>query len=626
MTYDLSLPKLVDLAIGTPEVGTLDLTALHSLLHIIVRKLGCQKTQVLLLPDHKERINWLIESLDENPSLSVTVEQQDGGDEVFQVMKYVNIPEHVEQRSESISNSSEVQDFSERLSNLESVVSILPSPEELERYQSSRESLKPEESVDFLNMAARLDTIEVSLGKLTALANDLLLEFARMEKMVLPYLEGGDIAVLKTQIDNINYLLTTQFPGFCSRRPSDPQRASKRLTINALPEDFYTRGIPTIAQLPSTSTKRASSRLQSIAPSDQLEKEVECIKSVLNGLIGMLPLPDASGSELVLTNSEVSCEESQSTMRPNFHQKAASAIINLRSVQKEIDEIFLEKEERLVALETAHKEVLDLGAKLQETIDAIREQFETLENKLDLIKEELAMNLEDRRKILQDQLDKLSQDVDYLNTDTVGRVIQLEMQIEDRPDFALFRTRVSLEQFEIQLAIIKQSIEDCKLEFDRNDLLQRIDSLVLKLCEKVDRRELSTLETKTNKKLSLLQLRLNKFLTLQESIEAAGTKLKFSGNFTCISCDHEATTKALANLVPQSKAIRAKFSYPYEMDAGYETRKNRYCAGLHTVARKPRKINAQRLCQSLKVDDPSKLLNLGLHIVSPENPAYKIHL
>lgn len=626
MTYDLTLAKLVDLAIGTPEVGTFDLTALHSLLHIIVHKLGCQKSQVELLPDHKGRLDWLIESLDENPSVNVAVEQRDG-DEVFQVLKFeIQEQEQVEQSTESVSNSSDMQDISQRLSTLESVVSVLPSPEKLQRYQSSRESLKPEESVDFLNMASRLDTIEVSLGKLTSLANDLLLEFARLEKMVLPYLEGGDIAVMKTQIDNINHLLTTQFPGFCSRRSSDPQRASKRLTINALPEDFYTRGVPTIAQLPTTATKRTNSRFQSMMVPDQLEKEVECIKSVLNGLIGMLPLPDASGSELVLSNSEISCDESQPAMRTNFHQKAASAIINLRSVQKEIDEIFLEKEERLVALETAHKEVLDLGSKLQETSDTIREQFDVLESKLEQMREELVLNIEDRYKSLEIKLEKLSENVEYLNNDTVGRVIQLEMQIEDRPDFALFRTRVSLETFETELAILKQCMEDFKLEFDRNDLLQRIDAVALQLCEKVDHKELSTLEMKTNKKLSLLQLRLNKFLALQESIEAAGTKLKLSGNFKCISCDHEATAKALAEVAPQSNPFRSKVHYPYEMDAGHETRKNRYCAGLHTaatLARKPRKINVQRMCESLKLDQQ---LDLGLHVVSPENPAYKIHL
>ncbi|XP_062549762.1 uncharacterized protein LOC134214399 [Armigeres subalbatus] len=636
MTYDLSLAKLVDLAIGTPKIGCFDLTALHTLLHIIVSKLGCQKSHVELLPDYKEKLNWLIESLDEEPSLHVAVEQRDN-DEVFQVLAFDKNISQTEQRAPSVSNSSASQDISQRLSDLESVVSVLPNPEELRRYQSSRESLKPEETVDFLNVASRLDTIEISLGRLTTLANDLLLEFARMEKMVLPYLEGGDIAVMKTQIDNIIHLLTTQFPGFCSRRSVDPQRASKRLTINALPEDFYTRGVPTIAQLPATSSQRNNSRFSAIrnsvstAASEQLEKEIEGIKSVLNGLIGMLPLPDASGSELVLSNSEISCEESQPAMRTNFHQKAASAIINLRSVQKEIDEIFLEKEERLVALETAHREVLDLGSKLQETINAMRENFEALESKLNLLKDECMVNMEEHFNIFGNELEKLTQDVEYLKSDTVGRVIGLEMQMEDRPDFSFFRTRVSLEKFETEIAIVKQSVEICKREFNKEELLEEMELLAAKLCEKVDRKELHTLEVKTNKKLLLLQSRLNKFLALQESIAAAGTKLKLSGNFKCISCDHEATMTAIDEVVPQTKPFRVKPHYPYEIDAGYEARTKRYCGGRQTaaaLARKSRRISVEqrRLCEPSPLFEKAKTLELGLHIVSPEKPAYKIHL
>ena len=49
MTASLSLAQMVDLALGTPEVGAVNFNVLHSLLHALIGKLDLQ--------DHKANIN-----------------------------------------------------------------------------------------------------------------------------------------------------------------------------------------------------------------------------------------------------------------------------------------------------------------------------------------------------------------------------------------------------------------------------------------------------------------------------------------------------------------------------------------------------------------------------------------
>uniref|UniRef100_A0A1Q3G018 DUF4795 domain-containing protein n=1 Tax=Culex tarsalis TaxID=7177 RepID=A0A1Q3G018_CULTA len=638
MTVDVSLSKLVDLAIGTPDDGSVDFSTLHTLLHIIVRKLGSQRSSVELPPDQQQQLEpLLLRSSERTSSVQVTVHERDGR-ESFRVRSHSS--EEVEEDEPKSSHRSslssvEIEDINQKLEDLERKVSILPSELDVEQYCSRRESLNPESPLDYLSLASRLDTIEVSLGKLTATMSDVMMEFTRLEKLVLPYLDGGDIAVLKMQVENISRLLADHFPGFRSRQPSDRQSGSRRLTIETLPVDFYSQGIPSIAQIANARRSFMRSPVTqssaSIQIPDHLEREIEAIRGVLNSLIGVLPLAEESqSSELILSKSDEACDESETTVKANFHQKAASAIINLRFVQKEIDELFQEKEERLAIIERSQRDAAELMETLQTSMEKLKEQFTLLQEHAERFENEFQKKFEDFQTEINDHIKNLIDDVSYLKNDTVERVLQLEFQIEDRVDFELFKTRVPLQQFQMTISDIGRALKqhDEKLEASKANLLQLIHDLTPEIQAKVDRAELSSLERNVSKKLNLLQLRLTKFLKLQESIAAAGTKLKLSGALKCISCDHDSTMNALDDIVPRNNLpLRA---YPYEMDASLEARKNRFCGGIHTTmtARKPAVISARRLCEARELVNRMKKpsLDLGLNVVQPEDPTYKIHL
>lgn len=57
----VNVDQLVDIALAKPRTGVLNLVALHSLLHIIVRKLNLGKCKVEL-PTHSEKIKKYLQS------------------------------------------------------------------------------------------------------------------------------------------------------------------------------------------------------------------------------------------------------------------------------------------------------------------------------------------------------------------------------------------------------------------------------------------------------------------------------------------------------------------------------------------------------------------------------------
>lgn len=652
MTADISLPKLVDLAIGTPDCGSVDFGTLHTLLHIIVRKLGSHKSHVELSPDHRKQLDPLISSLPQDPEIRVSIGQRDGH-ELFKVCEFreesfleQDAPDD-EQEEETPSPASKrdttpssirlstdgIQDITYKLEELEErTASILPTSEDFQRYLASRETLKPDEPVDFISLAARVDTIEMSLGKLMSTIDGIMFEFTRLEQLVLPYLDSGDITALKTQVHNISHLLAENFPGFRSRQPSERMSAIRRLTIERLPTDFYKRGVPSIEAITESDfrhSRRMSPRYRRSLRTSQdseLEREIEGIKSVLNGLIGMLPL-SPSGSELVATRSDLYCEESSEKLpQANFHQKAADAIINLRTVQKEIDELFLEKEERLVYLERIQKESMDLQSKLKDTLDELQRQFVEVREGFELFGMDSEKKFNDFKDELDAQMRLVKKDVDYLKNDAVQRIMQLEFDVGDRVDFELFKTRVPMHLFEVTIAEISDSLESCKKSLKKYSasVTDQQSELIRSLQTKVDQKEFSSFQRSLTKRMGLLQLRLNKLLKIQETIDAAGTKFKSSGPLKCISCDHEATMTALEDIIPKNRLPQK--SYPFVVDGGFEYQKTRCSGGLHTLVKKraffPKSCEGRRLVGHIK----KQALEFKLTAVPPEDPAYKIHM
>ncbi|XP_012339960.2 uncharacterized protein LOC105735001 [Apis florea] len=68
-SLQVSLPQMLDLALGTPEVGAVNLNILHNFLHILLHHINLKSTKVEYRGDDAKRIKTLVSSLKEGPSL-----------------------------------------------------------------------------------------------------------------------------------------------------------------------------------------------------------------------------------------------------------------------------------------------------------------------------------------------------------------------------------------------------------------------------------------------------------------------------------------------------------------------------------------------------------------------------
>ncbi|CAL7944833.1 unnamed protein product [Xylocopa violacea] len=68
-SLQVSLPQMLDLALGTPEVGAVNLNILHNFLHVVLHQINLGSTKVEYRGDDANRIKTMVSSLKAGPSL-----------------------------------------------------------------------------------------------------------------------------------------------------------------------------------------------------------------------------------------------------------------------------------------------------------------------------------------------------------------------------------------------------------------------------------------------------------------------------------------------------------------------------------------------------------------------------
>nr|XP_003705842.1 PREDICTED: uncharacterized protein LOC100883897 [Megachile rotundata] len=68
-SLQVSLPQMLDLALGTPEVGAVNLNILHNFLHVLLHQINLQSIKVEYRGDDANRVQTMVSSLKTGPSL-----------------------------------------------------------------------------------------------------------------------------------------------------------------------------------------------------------------------------------------------------------------------------------------------------------------------------------------------------------------------------------------------------------------------------------------------------------------------------------------------------------------------------------------------------------------------------
>uniref|UniRef100_A0A182S1Z4 DUF4795 domain-containing protein n=1 Tax=Anopheles funestus TaxID=62324 RepID=A0A182S1Z4_ANOFN len=543
--------ELLAEAFGTPVQGDLKFTPLQQLLQAILGKLNLEdvpvdQVQSCSLPANTSSVESKTSSIQE------ITESPTDYDESFVVQeKPTNTPvpvmrfEDTEAYQELIAKITKLQNIVEGLQSecgkqSEIHKAILPTVEELDQFSRSRTSSLQstvDTPLDYLSFAARLDKIDESIGKLTSMANDTVLEYSRLEKSILPFLGGGEVTIMRAQLDNVNQLLKAHFPDFRAHCSSvSVLKTSKHFSMDGtVPVDFYQHPVPSTVK--SLVPRRSTIKHQ---PEPDLEKELDTIRSALVSLIARLPLPEQDSA------SEVSAEAS---------------IASLELTPGTIQAIWpREYEERIEALEKSVEVQSKLSESLASKCNKFPETTGELEFRLESVHQTVTAEMKALELDFNSKLTTLVERVDVEQMEMVTHLDLLDQQMEDRVEYKHFQTRLSKEQF---TKTIEQLETHINTQIDHfSTLMQCIENRLKKLNTdmetKTDSIKLERLEVKLRNRFNFMHLLIDNIRTaLRKTSEAAGTKISLGAvPLRCISCNHETTMRKVQDLIPTGLSLR----------------------------------------------------------------------
>ncbi|XP_050090626.1 uncharacterized protein LOC126574458 [Anopheles aquasalis] len=425
----------------------------------------------------------------------------------------------------------------------------MPTVEQLEEYRGSRtSSLHPghENAIDYLSLVSRFDKIDETIGNLTSLAHDTVLEYARIEKSILPLLEGDVLANIHAQLDTIHQQLKAQCPEYKPQRRSVTRSSkSSRPDVAPSPIDFYQHTVPSSVK---ALVPRRSTLAELPKKEDLLKQELDGIRTILLGLVSGLKFPETNELEPLTTRSRSSTFEVT---------KAES----LRALWPQaLEEVLTSNQERIDTLEGKQNDLQRQIETLTERDHSTDDSLKQLTGALQKHEAKIQDELHALRANFSDQALNLAEELRELKQQTQTRLETIDHELERRVEFDHFRTRVSQDQFHTAIEQLHEEI-DREVEFF-SDELQRIWGLLQNLgasmADKCDRDAVELLETRIRRSLTYTQLMVTKLRgVLAGSIQAAGTKrpLQPLDALRCLSCNHAATMHSLEQLVPTGKEL-----------------------------------------------------------------------
>lgn len=239
----IDVPQMIDLALGTPEIGVVNFNVLHALLHIIANNLKLNSARVEFRGVQCKKIENLIKTIPTDPIIEITeysVDENETEDNGFKnrtkkeksdtnpvdTIIVVSKTGDLENDEESVNfsrkcknppgfplkpiNVVSTDDFREMGSRNESIHDLISNilPKNRELISGSDGNNPIAEMICNLNMTKRIESLEIGTEKLTSIISDLAKEYQKMEKITSEMDNtSGDLKEVKDQLDNITHSL-----------------------------------------------------------------------------------------------------------------------------------------------------------------------------------------------------------------------------------------------------------------------------------------------------------------------------------------------------------------------------------------------------------------------------------
>ncbi|XP_072935816.1 uncharacterized protein [Epargyreus clarus] len=216
-----------------------------------------------------------------------------------------------------------------------------------------------------------------------------------------------------------------------------------------------------------------------------------------------------------------------------------------------------------------------LSPDLLKDLQALMQLFQTVQDMQEQLKQvhETALQLAAEKEDRQYHMNALLEQIELLKTIKLDREDMVEA-MADKADLRMLARKVSHDQFDLACDDLSRGLEHALGKLNMQEALwqQALDDIQREIETKLDKMELSPVKDFFNNKLRQLQENLKQMASLRREAEAAGTKKKILRDVNCISCDANAMMQMEAqSTIPAGRPMPANMSLKpylsYELDA-----------------------------------------------------------
>ncbi|XP_070581418.1 glutamine-rich protein 2-like isoform X10 [Ptychodera flava] len=646
MTATMRLGEMVDLALGTPEVGAVNFNVLHTFLHAVVEHLNLRDVKAEVDATDKE---LLTKSQLEKAGQAVTDEDKlkdgrdaDDGGSSDPIPLPTRSTYHVLEAKVS------------RLENQIESLNSLPSNQQLMDRSRSSEKVTPVSDMwQQMQMSKRIDANEEGVAKLMSMVDDVLAEVNKLKDDTAQWKQQLDD--LKQQLDKVNAE---------SQSFKDRLNAIETSTPNKDRLDELQRQI-----------NQLNAKMDGFASADMFDNYVTW-PALEDALKGVQPEPVPVADQMVQTSQSTSQQTVQTTeqysqtsrqVSPAPSRPGSSRPGSRAGPSEEIQKILAELgeltgkhsslDERITALEEKmpqkiNREEIERLLANQRIPDDLAAQLLQLKQGLDTLTKnkekdgDLVSNIQTALLQLQADIEKVtnscSQLVDEANAKQrhidalytfIDRLQEIKadkehvtMEIDVKADKRSLEGKVSRQQFEGTVGEISKNVDDLltRLGGHQDAFDRAIHQIELDIDNKLDRMELDPLKEYLENRIKTASAKMMKSIAppVDEHDDAAGFRRPVVQKVHCISCDRPVDLAAHGPVpsLPESKPLPGTRSgRPYttfeleqirahqksqnvpEMSEYYVT--SRACGGSHTMTFPHRRINRMTHLNQLFQDE-----------------------
>ncbi|XP_063222697.1 uncharacterized protein LOC134531091 isoform X2 [Bacillus rossius redtenbacheri] len=571
----MPLRNLVDLAIGSPEVGAVNFTVLHAVLHVLAQQAQLSDTPVEFRGPQAERIETVAKTGVREPSIFVTEYRavvntkpsaQDAATPAARPEEAQLLAGQAEQddteRSQkvvvvqSVDDSQPADPSAERtkkvipgplispegvlnmqeLSKLQEKVSLLheelarlqqlPSDEEvLERARAPVPGVPVEDLWKYINLEKRVEALEDAILKLSSLTQKLAKD-TEQNRMAIEEL-NKILKRCKELVDSHENGLTDLSNRVEEQIDKREEAARKSVELELDPDG---RVVPS---------------LDDVAGDDKFH----VIEYVLERLWQRL---DGLADELAAASADRLADDD----RPEATEQDGQ-VDEMEGQVEDMDQLLRgqmeEMQGRIDALERDLGVVMESVRTGMAISDGMSQEFTGLSElyiKLQDTQKELAAltekssQIEDEQKEKAANLESLLEELQHLRLMKADKE-ELELALEKKADQTDVKKKVSQSQFETISEDLMKGIDQALGRLTEQELMwkEALEQMQQEMEGKIDKEEVSPVQEFVNQKLLAIQEKLKALQAMREDTEAAGAKRKLLRNVQCISCDKNVVMK-----------------------------------------------------------------------------------